>query len=164
MQADDSFKLYHILTCSYPHLRQLKPKKLNATFKATKDLYFEGFPKSYCIDSMTRMQGNRYLVNVANCCVHKGESHCVDLNTMTAESHELNARYGINNSFVDGEYMLLVVCRRQPMIILRDLVEIGQIEFDAKYNHCKNGKEIRGRHAHHVGHSLYALDDVARLY
>ena len=167
MEGDDRFKLYYILTFSYPHLRQLKPKKLKATFKATKDLHLKGLPNRYHTNSMTRMQGNRYLMDatelgVMNSCISDG--YCVDLDTMTAKSlFGLNARYGINNIFVDGEYVLRVR-GDGPINIVRGLKVIGQIEFDVKYEICKNGNEVRGRYAQHVGHSVYVLDRDARLY
>ena len=163
MEADDHFKLYHILTCSYPHLRQLKPKKLNATFKATKDLRFKGLPDGSHTNSMTRMQGNRYLLSVATCGALISKAYGVDVDTMTAESLELNADYGITNGFVDGEYMLLVVSN-EPMAILRDQQVIGHIEFMVKIEFCKNSRSIRGRYAQHVGRSVYAVDYYAGLY
>ena len=161
MEADDRFKLYYILTCSYPHLRQLKPK---ATFKATKDLHFKGLPDGYYIDSMTRMQGNRYLMNVCNYGVFKGGPYCVDLDTMTAENLALNTDYTIGNGFVDGEYILLVDCEDLHMAIFKDLKVIGYIEFDAKGERCKSDRILRSRYEQQVGHSVYALDRDARLY
>ena len=158
--ANNPYKLENMLISSSAHFRSLE---LKAKFKATKDLHFKGLPDDYFIDSMTRMQGNRYLMTVANCDAVRGEVYCVDVNTMTAERLELNVD-NINNSFVDGEYMLLVVSFDDQMIILRDLVEIGQIEFAAKYEYCKSGNEIRGRYAQQAGHSVYAVDDGARLY
>ena len=116
---------------------------------------------------MTRMQGNRYLMDattygVANSSI--SNAYCADVDTMTAESlSALNARYGITSSFVDGEYVLRVR-GDGPMDIVRDLVEIGQIAFTSKLEACKNGHHIRGRYAQHVGHSVYALDRDARLY
>ena len=163
MEVNDRFRLYYILTCSYPHLRQLKPKSLKAKFKATKDVRFEGLPKRYFIYSMTRMQGRRYVMIVYNDATGKHESYCVNVDTLTAERLELNISYGINSSFVEGQYMLLVIYS-QPMAILRDLQEIGQIEFDVKYERCKNGRFLFGRHAQQAGHSVYAVDCYARLY
>ena len=158
--ANNPYKLENMLLSSSAHFRSLE---LKAKFNATKDLHFKGLPDNYCIDSMTRMQGNRYVAGVANYPAIVGEAYCVDVDTMTADRLELNAGYGIDNSFVDGEYALLVVCG-DPMTILRDLVEIGQIEFDTKVDICKNDRKIRSRHAQQAGHSVYVVDKYDRLY
>ena len=159
--ANNRYKLENMLISSSAHFRSVE---LKATFKATKDLHFKGLPKGYSSHSMTRMQGNRYLINVTNCDVDECESYCVDVDTMTAERLKLNTDYVITNSFVDGEYVLLVVRYGEPIAIMRGLVEIVQIEFRAKYERCKNNHDIFGRWSQQTGHSVYALDDDARLY
>ena len=121
--ANNPYKLENMLLSSSAHFRSVE---LKAMFKDTKDLYFKGFPKEYSTNSMTRMQGNRYLLDVRNCGTDMNEPYCVDLNSMTAENLELNAPYCIKSSFVDGEYMLLVR-GGGPMFIFRDLVNSADL-------------------------------------
>ena len=152
--ANDPDKLQFMLLSSSAYFRLLK---LKAKFKATKDLHFKGLPNNYFIDSMTRMQGSRYVAGVTNYPAITGEAYCVDVGTRTAENLKLNADDCIDNSFVDDQYVLLVLCI-EPMIIVRDLVKIGQIEFGAKYEICKNGNQISGSYAQQSGHSVYVVD------
>ena len=160
MEADDRYKLENMLLRSYLHFRYFK---LKARFKATKDLHFEGLPKHYSNNSMTRMQGSRYLMHVYNCHTEGLESYCCDVGTLTAERLEVNNRFGSRSCFVDGQYML-VVRYNNPMTIFRGLIEIGQIKFNAKYEFCKNDHFLYGRYAQHIGHSVYAMENGASLY
>ena len=159
MMANNPYKLENMLIRSYAHLRSLD---LKTYFKATKDLHFDGLPKRYSIESMTRMHGHRYLMHAGNDATLDYESYCVDIDTLKAERLELNIEYIVNCS-IDGEYML-VLKLIDPIAIFKDLQEIGQIEFDAKADRCKNTHFIRGRYEQHVGHSVYAVDRLARLY
>ena len=157
--ANNRFKLENMLICSYAHLKSLRFK---AYFKATKDLQFDGLPNNYETHCMTRMLGNRYLMNAINHDTRKHESYCIDVDTRNAERLEMK-NYAVSNFYIDGDYML--VARYDGSItILRDLGEISQIEFDTKNEACKNYHAIRGRYAQHVGPSVYAVDDQARLY
>ena len=87
MIADNRFKLENMLIRSYAHLRSLE---LKASFEAIEDLYFESFPSKYTVNCMTRMQGNRYLINTVNHAPCKYESFCVDVDTRKAEILKLN--------------------------------------------------------------------------
>ena len=159
--ANNPCKLQFILIGSYAHIRSLE---LKAKFNATKDLIFKGLPDEHCIDSMTRMQGYRYLAGVSTSDALECRAYRVDAGTLTAASLELITGHGIDNSFVDGEYMLLVVRLSELMIILKDLVEIDCAVFAAKYEYCKNGHVIRGSYAQQSGHSVYAVDRHSSLY
>ena len=44
------------------------------------------------------------------------------------------------------------------MIIFKPLGDIGEIEFDAYYEYCKNNKLIVGRYTQQADHSVYAVD------
>ena len=111
---------------------------------------------------MTRMQGSRYLMHAYNYDASNDESYCVDISTLKAERIELN-NSDITNFFIEGEN-ILVVRFYKPMTIFRGLKEVGQIEFTAKQERCKNRKPIRGRYEQQAGHSVYAVDNDARLY
>ena len=67
------------------------------------------------------------------------------------------------NYFIESEY-ILVVRYYEPMAILKDMLVIGEIYFKAKFNECKNRSPILGRYEQHVGHSVFAVDNDARLY
>ena len=157
--TDDDVKLLETCFDSYaPYASE----ELEARFKATKDLHFDGLPTKYINLSMTRMQGNRYLMHAFKEEAHKYESHCIDVDSMKVERLELSIG-NTSSCFVDGDHMLVVRYDR-PMIILRDLQVIGHIEFDAKNESCKNYERIRGRYEQHANRSVYALDRKARLY
>ena len=159
--ADDSIKLSETCFDSYaPYASE----ELEAYFKSTKDLHFVGLPNKYSINSMTRMQGNRYLMLAYNGDAFKSDSYCVDIDTLKAERLEMKTDAITTSScFVQGQYILLVR-HYGPLIILKDLEEIGQIEFNIKHEHCKNNQLIRGRHSQQAGHSVYVMDNDARLY
>ena len=157
--GNNRFKLENMLIRSHAHLRSLK---LKAYFKATKDLYFDGLPNKYVNFSMTRMQGSRYLINAYNYATGNHESYSIDVDTLTAKRLEMVITY-FNSCLIEGDYTLLVR-NFNPMAIFRDLREIGQIEFEAKHELCKNGQSIRGRYTQQAGHSVYAVDRLARLY
>ena len=140
-------------------LESYAPKELEmlkAYFKETKYLLFEGIDNEY-IGSMDRMNGSQYLIDTD----YHG-THCVDIDTLTAKSIQLDISQ-LNNCFVEGEYML-IIRDLKSMTIYRDLQEIGQIEFDAKYERCKNYQRIRGSYAQQAGHSVYAVDNDGGLY
>lgn len=163
MEADGRCKLYHILTCSYPHLRSFNRLPLRAEFKATKDLHFKGLPENYFVYSMTRMQGSLYLMRLYNGDTGGHESYCTDVDTLIATRLMLNIGNATNSSFVDGQ-LLIVMRYGQPMVILRDLQVIGEVVFDIKHEYCKNGHFIRGRYAQEGSHSVYAVDRHTGLY
>ena len=155
--ANNRFKLENMLIRSYAHLRSIE---LKAYFKANKDLHFDGLPNEYIISSMTRMQGSRYMVDGFKNDVGRHASYCFD--TMKPEILEINISDSIS-CFVEGQYML-VTRDSQPIAILRNLINIGQIDIYIKLEHCKNWQPISGRYAQQAGHSVYALDKYARLY
>ena len=157
--ANNSYKLENMLIRSYAHIRSLE---LKAYFKAIKDLHFDGLPKFYENQSMTRMQGNRYLMHAYNRYGEENESYCLNVDTLKAERLGLKISR-IINCFVEGDYTLLVR-HGKSMLILEDLREIDEIEFDAKYYLCKNVSLLRGRHAQQVSRSVYAADNYACLY
>ena len=115
------------------------------------------------IYSMTRMQGSRYLMHTSNHTKYNNELYCVDIDTLKADRLEMTVIDITLNVFVDGEYMIVVIYDR-PMRILRNLQDIGQIEFRGKYEICKNYEDIHGRYAQQVGRSVYALDNGGRLF
>ena len=158
--ADDDIKLLETCFDSYaPYASE----ELEAYFKATKDLHLDGLPKRYFSDSMTRMQGNRYLVHGYKCAEEDAESYSVGVDTLTAERLKLDDPFNIDKSFVEGRYMLLLQFI-QYMVILKDLQVIGKIYFKAKRKNCKNGHPILGRYAQQAGHSVYAVDRKQGLY
>ena len=120
--ANNRYQLENMLISSSAHFRSLE---LKAYFKATKDLHFDGLPKRYSIESMTRTQGRRYVMHVGNDATLDYESYCADIDTLTAERLELNIRY-IVICFIDGEYML-VITLSDPIAIFKDLQQLGQI-------------------------------------
>ena len=157
---DNQIKLYCILTCSYEHLRSFE---LKAYCKATKDLHFDGLPNNYFIHSMTRMQGNRYVMHARNYDKGEYESYCLDIGTMKAETLEMKTGGTITNSFVEGDHMLLVRYNGQ-ISILKDLQDIGQIDFHIKQLNCKNSQLIRSRWSQQSGRSVYAVGIDRCLY
>ena len=127
-------------------------------FKDIKDLKFEDMPDGYVNYFMARVQGSQYLMNAGLGC------YFVDIDSLTAKDADIdNYYYDLANFFIDGEYMLLVGITGK-MAILRDLQYIGQIEFRAKHESCKNSDIIRGRYAQQVGKTVYAVDLLGRLY
>ena len=159
MKADNGINLLETCFDSYT---PYSSEELKGSFKATKDLHFDGFPNKYVNKYMTRMQGSRYLLDAYNCVNYSCESHSIDINTLKSETLELDTSH-ITNLFIEGEYILLVRYG-DSMVILRNLILIGQIEFKPKLLNCKSGVNLRGRHAQQVSRSVYALDDDARLY
>ena len=157
--ANNRYKLENILISSSAHLRSLK---LKAYFKAIKDLHFDGLSNQYFNQSMTRMQGNRYLMHAYNDDKHEDEAYFLNIDTMTAERLAMN-NGDTSSCFVEGQY-ILVVRYGGSIVILRDLQEIGQIEFVIKGNCCKNYHRIRGRYAQQAGHSVYVVDRHSSLY
>ena len=155
--ASNHFKLENMVIRSYAHLRILE---LKSYFKAIDDLRFDSLPNDYSNESMTRMQGSRYVMHVYNFDAGGHESYSVDVKTLTSCRLELNG--AISSYFIEGEYMLMV--RSGSMAILRDLQVIGQIEFESKQEDCKNDISIRGRYEQQVGHRVFAVDNEARLY
>ena len=135
---------------------------INASFKDIVDLHIDGLPDRYIGYSMARLQGNRYLMCGYNYDACDYESYCVDGQTFTAERLELN-NHQFSNCFVEGEY-LLVARSRGSMIILKNLRDIGEIEFDAYYEYCKNNKPIFGRYTQQADHSVYTVDGNKCLY
>ena len=154
--ANDSYKLEHMLISSYTYI------KLKAYLKPTKDLHFDGLPKRYVNKTMTRMQGNRYLMQAFNCDTDKYASYCVDLDTWKAKRLELFSSF-ILSCFIEGEYML-VMSNHCSISILRNLQKIGQIEIKGKYQKCKNIKDICGRWSQKASQTVYTLDKDGSLY
>ena len=148
-----------MLIRSYVQIRSLEVK---AYFKTIKDLHFSGLPKGFDNRSMTRLQGNRYLNNVRNLDTLRRESHCLSVDTMTAERLEVKTEDSTNYCFVEGQYML-AVWHTQPMAIFIELKEVGIIEFRGKQVYCKNNYIIHGRYRQNAGHSVYAVDNNAPL-
>ena len=157
--ANNPYKLENMLIRSHAHLRTIEFK---AYFKATKDLHFKGLPIKYDGLSMTRMQGSRCLMNVHNLDTREHESYCVDFKTLKTERLEIKIQ-SIDSCFVEGGYMVLFRFF-DPITIFKDLQEIGQIEFKAKDENCKNGHLIHGRWTQQVAHSVYAVDKYVGLY
>ena len=158
MEADDSsspLRLENTLIRSYAHFRSFK--LLNASFKDTKYLNFEGMLDHYINCSMTKMQGSQYLMDA-----NHGRLYCVDIDSLKAERLQLDMEM-ITNCFIEGEYMLLVRFNK-PMLILRDRQVIGQIEITVKHEICKNGSSIHGRYAQRIGQSVYAVGKGGGLY
>ena len=158
--ANNRFKLENMLISSYAHLRSLE---LKAYFKAHKDLHFDGLPSKYVNQSMTRMQGNRYLMNAYNYDTSDDELDCIDIGTLTAERLETNLDDIVSFCFVEDQYMIMVTYF-YPMAIFRNLVKIGEIKFTAKDVNCKNEALIYSRYAQQTGDSVYAVDEDACLY
>ena len=159
--ANNSYKLENMLISSSAHLRS---QELKSYFKDIKDLNFDGLSNKYENHSMTRTQGNRYVMHVSNYDRGNDELYCVDFGTMKAERLDLNIGYGtITRCFVKGDHMLLVRYD-QLMTILRDLQVIGYIEFNVKRERCKNGHILIGRYVQQAGHTVYAVDAYTRLY
>ena len=160
MMANNRYKLENMLISSRAHFRSVE---LKAYIKATKDLHFKGDHNDYSNYSMTRMQGSRYLMRVLNnrCCI--AQTYIAYVDTMIAERLKLDIHDDTSSCFVDGRYML-VVKNDMPIAILRDLQEIGEIEFDVNLEGCKNGHYLHGRYEQQAGHSVYAVDNEAHLY
>ena len=144
MEFEDHIKVSE--TCFDSYTSQTS-EELKAYFKSTKDLHFDDMPADYVNYSMTRIQGRQYLIDA-----NYGRMYCVDLDTLKAETHKLNI-YNITNCFFQERY-ILVIRFFKPMVILRDLKEIGQIEFKANYECCKNGHFIVGRYAQQVSQTV----------
>ena len=147
------FKLENTVIRSYAHLRSLE---LKGYFKAIKDLHFDCLPNQYSNNSMTRMQGSQYFMQSYNMDTNQRESYCVDIDTLKAKRLEVNIS-DINSCLIEGQYML-VIEYDDLMTIYKDLQDIGQIEFESKYDLCKNGYFIFGRYAKQAGHTVYAVD------
>ena len=135
MEDDDSFKLEDTYIDS--HVNRTS-EVINAYFKDTNDLHFDGMHDDYANYSMTRMQGSQYLMHVED------GIYCVDIEKLSADGLLEMKNDRIIKCFIEGEYML-VVRHISPMAILRNLQEIGQIELIGKYKFCKNIEHIRGR-------------------
>ena len=60
MEADSHYSLETTFICSNT---PETPHMINASFKASDDLIFDGMPGEYCISSLTRMQGSQYVLN-----------------------------------------------------------------------------------------------------
>ena len=136
----------------------VKSEKPKACFKDIKDLKFEGMPDGYANCSMARVKDGQYLMNAGY------ESFFVDIDSLTSKKVDIS--YDIStlaNCFINGEYMLMLRLYGK-MTILRGLKYIGQIEFYAKTETCKNGQPIYGRYAQQAGNTVYAVDDFEHLY
>ena len=153
MEADHRYTLENSLIRSHEHFRL---SKLNASFKATGDLMFDGLPREYSNLLMTRMQGSQYLMGTY------AVSYRVDIDNLKAEILDLGISH-MNNCFIDGEYMLAVRVGK-PVIILRDLREIGLVDVVGKFKSCKNYQPIFGRLSQQTGKTVYAVDYDGDLY
>ena len=159
MEAVNRFSLANSLIRSHAHFRSFK---LDASFKAIDDLALACLPAKYTNLSMARMQGSRYLMNTFNFDTHKDESHCFDIDTLKGERLDMQIQ-NISNCFFDGEYGLLVRYTR-PIMIVRDLHEIGEVDVYGKYKDCKNGRPIHGRWSQQIGKTVYVVDKYETLY
>ena len=121
------------------------------------DLSLAGMHDKYASHSMTIMQDNRYLMHAGDSRIYR-----VDIDKLKAERLEPNIR-NTANCFIEGEYML-VVRYAGPMMIFRDLREIGQIDFKGKDKRCKNDQLIRGRYSQQTGQTVFAVDRAGGLY
>ena len=158
MEANQEFGLEEVCFESHAPVKSDIPSK--ACFKDIKDLEFEGMPDKYTSCYMARMQGSRYLLNVDA----GSDCYIVDTNTLSAKkAHIGNHIRDLANCFIDAEYMLLVGFS-DKMAIFRGLRYIGQIEFQAKAEGCKNDAAIYGRYVQQVGQTVYAVDDDGGLY
>ena len=153
MEVDNRFRLENTLIRSFAHFRSFK---LDASFKALRDLHFDGMPDKYDNCSMNRMAGSLYLMNAGYRNIYS-----LDIDAFTAKRLELEIDF--KNCFIEGEYML-VVRLRERISILRGLQEIGEIEFKGKYGYCKNGFTIFDRYAQQVCQVVYAVDNDRCLY
>ena len=159
MEADYGCLLKNSLIRSFAHF---KPFNLNASFKAIIDLNFEGLPKEYSNFSMTRLPDSQCLIHAFNNDSDNYDAYSVDFDTLKTTRLELDM-CDVINCLIEGEYML-VMAYFEPMIILRDMEYIGQIEFDEKHKCCKNGYLISGRYIQQVDKTIYAVDYHGCLY
>ena len=167
MYANEEFGLEEICFVSHVPVKSEIPTK--ASFKDIRDLEFNGMSDHYINYSMARVQGSRYLMNASS-----NRDYFVDTSTLTANKADIDIRSPIDNHynirienftncFIEGEYMLLVGFSGK-MAILRGLQYIGQIEFKAKVENCKNDTIIYGRYAQQVGKTVYAVDLFGDFY
>lgn len=159
MDANNRFVLENLLIRSYAHFKSFK---LNASFKSIVDLVFEGLPEVYSNFSMTRISDSQYLMHTFNNDAGYDDTYRIDIATLKAERLEVDM-CGIIACFVEGEYMLVVV-RFEPIIILRYMQDIGEIEFIDKDKCCKNVYFISGRYIQQVRKTVYAMDHHGSLY
>ena len=102
------------------------------------------------------MQGSQYLMGTYVV------SYRVDIDNLKAEILDLGIS-DMNNCFIDGEYMLAVRVGK-PVIILKDLREIGLVDVVGKFKSCKNYQPIFGRLSQQTGNTVYVVDYEGDLY
>ena len=167
MDANEEFELKEICFVSHVPVKSEIPTK--TCFKDIRDLEFNGMSDHYINYSMARVQGSRYLMNAGS-----NRDYFVDTSTLTANKADIDIRSPIDNHynirienftncFIEGEYMLLVGFFGK-MAILRGLQYIGQIEFQAKVENCKNDTTIYGRYAQQVDKTVYVVDLLGDFY
>ena len=136
----------------------VKSDILKLCFKDIKDLQLEGMPDYYVNSYMARVKNCQYLMDAGK------NRYFVDIDSLTAKKADIdNDICDFVNCFINGEYMLIVGFHGK-MAILRGLQYIGQIEFQAKAEYCKNIRLIHGRYAQQAGNTVYAVDLLGRLY
>ena len=131
---------------------------MKASFKAIKDLRFDGMRDYYIVYPMTRMQGSRYLTFDGS----SSNTYTIDIDTLKATKLDMDIGW-ITDFFIDGDYVI-ALRNDKSTAILKDLVMIGEIEFNVKIKKCKNNERILGRYAQQVDQTVYAMDEDNRLY
>ena len=155
MEGSDEFGMEEACIESHAPVKSDIPK---ACFKDIKDLKFDGMPDDYIKYFMARIKGSQYLMDADLAC------YIVDIDTLTAKKADFGYDiFHLANRLLNGEYML-VMSLFGDIVILRGLRYIGQIEFRAKCETCKNHSFIYGRYAQQAGQTVYAVDYRGHLY
>ena len=155
MEVSDKFGLEEVLIKSHAPVKSEIPK---ACFKEIKDLKFEGMSDEYANLYMARVKGSQYLMNASF------DRYFVDIDTLTAKKADIGYDMRtLANCFINGKYMLMLRLFND-MAIFRGLQHIGQIEFQTKFEYCKNNQLIHGRYAQQAGNTVYVVDRYGDLY
>jgi hypothetical protein len=155
MEANEELGLEEI--CFVSHVPVKSEIHEGCFKKEMRNLKFEGMPY-YINYSMARVKDSQYLMARSSGC------YFVDIDTLKAKKAAIdNNICDLVNLFIDGEHMLMVR-GNDKMTILRDLQNIGQIEFRAKLGIYRNVHGSYGRYVQQVGKTIYAVDEESDLY
>ena len=161
MEDDDMFKLLETCIDSYAPVKS----DISACFQSITKQHITGKKDFYTIYSMARLEGSMFIMNSGAEGDSYGNNGNNILNIKTMTAYRLAARFRKLYAYFNSGLLSLVLEDVRPFVILGGQSQkIGEIDFRARQEVCKNDQKIRGRYEKQVGQTIYAVDYYRSLY
>ena len=134
---------------------------LKASVKSITDFKFKDLDKYWIIETLTQIEGSRYLATIYNTCTYI--SSVVELDTKSS-NYKLICHASSPSLGLTVNDITLVFQFNEPVLVVQASKVIYRMGILCRSRYCKNYSTIAGRWCQETGDSVYVIDHEDYLY